>query len=78
MRWIIDWLFPPLRYWLVWNNPKHRFVIVRQRMQPSSDGLSYNFIGSVFIDGPFEAQEDAAHALAFWRNQYPNGKLIQL
>lgn len=75
MRWLINWLAPPLRYWLIWNNPKERFMVVRQRIQPSSGGLQYNHLESIFIDGPFESQEDAAHALAFWRHQYPNGKL---
>lgn len=77
MRWLIDWLCPPLRYWLIWNNPKQRFVVVRQRTAPSSNGLHYNHIDSILVDGPFDTTEDAVHSLTFWRCQYPNEKLYQ-
>lgn len=75
MNWPWNWFKPPpFRYWLTWNNPKSQLLITKSRFAPDNDGVGYNFHGSILIDGPFESQEEAVHALTFWRLQYQKGK----
>lgn len=60
-----------IRYWVIYHNPHKRIVVVRSRLKP---GNAYDFseLGTLCLDGPFDSQEDAVHALNFWRAQYRN------
>ena len=54
------------RYWVVYSRypatTGAKFLVVRGRLSP--DSIDY-----ILVDGPFDYQEDAARALAFWRHQ---------
>lgn len=69
MKSLLQKIFPPPRYWVVYHNGHGKFVVVLAKRIPKND-LDYTTSGVIVMDGPFEYQEDAANRLAFWRRQH--------
>ena len=68
-RWIVKRLPLRLSYWVVFAKQMQQCTVIRQRLSPGNDS-TYSTMGFVTLDGPFDDQEDAARALAFWTRQY--------